>query len=397
MMNVVSDVEAAPTMNPSALSGVRFLVTKRIEELDASATALDEELAGVATRLQELRSAQSAAEASWGALLSVLPAGDVDEIDTAFRTLAKVRADLAATEERQVELGTRLTSIRAEQEVLRAVYRSLDDLLASSAGPANGTARLRDASRQVFQIIEEERMRIARDMHDGPAQSMANLVLQAEIIERLIARDPKMVVSELADFKNGVRSVLDDTRRLIFDLRPMTLDDLGLVPTLRKFVGEFGERNAVNAHLRVVGEEIRMGGGLEQTLFRIVQEALNNARKHAKATNVEVVVTFLPTQVSAVIRDDGVGMDVDATEARVDRTRHFGLLTMRERADGDKGKLEIRSRRSARGLRSGRPSTFEPAPVRDRGARGPRSVRARDNRGDASPRAGLRLRRNACD
>jgi len=151
-MTAVSDVETAPTMNPSALSGVRFLVTKRIEELDTSATALDEELAAVATRLLELRSAQSAAEASWGALLSVLPAGDVDEIDSAFRTLAKVRADLAATEERQVELGTRLTSIRAEQEVLRAVYRSLDDLLASSAGPANGTARLRDASRRLHAL-----------------------------------------------------------------------------------------------------------------------------------------------------------------------------------------------------------------------------------------------------
>ena len=330
-------------MNPSALSGVRFLVTKRIEDLDATAAALDDELASVAARLLELRAAQHEAEGKWGALLSVLPAGDVDEIDSAFRTLAKIRADLAATEERQVELGTRLTGIRAEQEVLRAVYRSLDDLLAANAGPTNGTARLRDASRQTFQIIEEERMRIARDMHDGPAQSMANLVLQAEIIERLIARDPKMVVSELADFKNGVRSVLDDTRRLIFDLRPMTLDDLGLVPTLRKFVAEFGERNTVNAHLRVVGEEIRMGGGLEQTLFRIVQEALNNARKHAKASNVEVVITFMAKQVSAVIRDDGVGMDVEATEASVDRTRHFGLLTMRERADGDKGKLEIRS------------------------------------------------------
>src|SRR6202050_2544039 len=309
MMKLVSEVETAPTMNPSALSGVRFLVTKRIEELDASASALDDELAEVAIRLQQLRSAQSEAEARWGALLSVLPSGDVDEIDSAFRSLAKVRADLAATEERQVELGTRLTGIRAEQEVLRAVYRSLDDLLASSAGPTNGTARLRDASRQVFQIIEEERMRIARDMHDGPAQAMANLVLQAEILERLIARGPKMVVSELADFKNGVRAVLDDTRRLIFDLRPMTLDDLGLVPTLRKFVSEFGEHNSINAHLRVVGEEIRMGGGLEQTCFRIVQEALNNARKHAKASNVEVVVTFLPKQVSALIRDDGVGMD----------------------------------------------------------------------------------------
>src|ERR1039458_8570216 len=167
MMTMVSEVEAAPTMNPSALSGVRFLVTKRIEDLDATAASLDDELAAVAVRLQELRSAQHEAEGRWGALLSVLPAGDVDEIDSAFRTLAKIRADLAATEERQVELGTRLTGIRAEQEVLRAVYRSLDDLLAANAGPANGTARLRDASRQTFQIIEEERMRIARDQHGG--------------------------------------------------------------------------------------------------------------------------------------------------------------------------------------------------------------------------------------
>src|SRR5579863_8082025 len=150
MMPMVSDVEAAPTMNPSALSGVRFLVTKRIEDLDATAAALDDELSAVAARLTDLRTAQHEAEGRWGALLSVLPAGDVDEIDSAFRTLAKIRADLAATEERQVELGTRLTGIRAEQEVLRAVYRSLDDLLAANAGPTNGTARLRDASRQTF-------------------------------------------------------------------------------------------------------------------------------------------------------------------------------------------------------------------------------------------------------
>src|ERR1700684_2361837 len=220
MMTVVSEVEAAPTMNPSALSGVRFLVTKRIEDLDATASALDDELSAVAVRLQELRTAQHEAEGRWGALLSVLPAGDVDEIDSAFRMLAKIRADLAATEERQGELGTRLTGIRAEQEVLRAVYRSLDDLLASSSGPTTGPARLRDASRQVFQIIEEERMRIARDMHDGPAQSMANLVLQAEIIERLIARDPKMVVSELAAFTKGVRSVPVHPRPVIFGPPP---------------------------------------------------------------------------------------------------------------------------------------------------------------------------------
>jgi len=86
-----------------------------------------------------------------------------------------------------------------------------------------------------------------------------------------------------------------------------------------------------------------MGGGLEQTLFRIVQEALNNARKHAKASNVEVVITFLPKQVNAVIRDDGVGMDVEATEASVDRTATSGCSPCASAPTGTRG-----------GLRSGR-------------------------------------------
>ena len=343
MMGAVTEAESPAAVNPSALSGVRFLVSKRIEELDAAAGEIEAELLQTATRATQLRVHVDEAEARWRTLLSGFSGGAVDELDTAFRVLAAARADAAATEERRSELSIRLNGLRSEQEVLRSVYRSLDDLMASSANPAVSTTRLRSASRQVFQIIEEERMRIARDMHDGPAQSLANLVLQAEILERLIARDPQMVVNELADFKNGVRSVLDDTRRLIFDLRPMTLDDLGLVPTLRKFVKEFGERAGTNAYLRVVGEETRLPGGLEPTLFRIIQEALNNARKHAQATTVEVIITFQPMQVSAVVRDDGVGMDVASVEAHLDGSRNLGLISMRERADLEKGRLEIRS------------------------------------------------------
>jgi len=222
------------------------------------------------------------------------------------------------------------------------VYRSLDDL-AAAATPPPDNSRVRDASRQVFQIIEEERMRIARDMHDGPAQSMANLVLQAEILERLIQRDPAQVVQELADFKDGVRAVLEDTRRLIFDLRPMTLDDLGLVPTLRKFVKDYGDKAKLNAQLRVMGEEVRLPGSYEPSIFRIIQEALNNARKHAKARNVEVLINFQEDTITAVVRDDGVGMDVAAIEATIDGNKHLGLISMRERAELEKGTLEIRS------------------------------------------------------
>ncbi len=339
----MAQIETRSAVNPGALSGVRFLVTKRIEELEALGDSLERSLHTAASRREDVRRSLEHLEGRWNALLAKLPMGNPHDIDGAFRMLATARADMAAADARHADLGEQLTATRGEVEVLRSVYRSLDDLMASTATPEEGTTRLRSASRQVFQVIEEERMRIARDMHDGPAQSMSNLVLQAEILERLITRDPQLVVKELADFKNGVRDVLDDTRRLIFDLRPMTLDDLGLVPTLRKFVREFGERAGVKAHLRVVGEEIRLREALEPTLFRIIQEALNNARKHARASVVEVSIIFHPTMVSAMVRDDGIGMDVAAIEARLDGTRNLGIISMRERTELEKGRLEIRS------------------------------------------------------
>jgi two-component system sensor histidine kinase DegS len=338
----VSTQGGASAVNPSALSGVRFLLTRRIEDLEGTAVRLDTRLADTADAREELRRRTQDSEKRWRGLLDHLSGLDPDELDNAFRSLARFRADLAAVDERFRDVSARLIDLRSEQEVLRTVYRSLDDLAAAVA-PSTDSSRVRNASRQVFQIIEEERMRIARDMHDGPAQSMANLVLQAEILERLIQRDPGMVVKELADFKDGVRAVLEDTRRLIFDLRPMTLDDLGLVPTLRKFVKEYGDKTGVNAQLRVMGEETRLPGSYEPTLFRIVQEALNNARKHARARNVEVLINFQADAVSAVVRDDGVGMDLAAVEARLEASKNLGLISMRERADLEKGTLEIRS------------------------------------------------------
>ena len=339
----MTDLDTVRALNPSALAGARFLVSKRIEELEEAAANTEDQFGVYVASRDRIHEQLEQLEVRWTALLAELAAADPAQVDGVFRELASARADAAGAEQRQSDLGGRLRGIRADLEVLRSVYRSLDDLMASTTSADESSSRLRSASRQVFQIIEEERMRIARDMHDGPAQSMANLVLQAEILERLIVRDPNLVVKELDDLKNGVRHVLDDTRRLIFDLRPMTLDDLGLVPTLRRFVREFSERSGVQAHLRVVGVESRLPGALEPTLFRIIQEALNNARKHARASNVEVVVMFQAGSVSAVVKDDGIGMDVAATEARLDGTRNLGLISMRERADLEKGRFEIRS------------------------------------------------------
>ena len=205
--------------------------------------------------------------------------------------------------------------------------------------PEEEAMTYRSASRQVFQIIEEERMRIARDMHDGPAQSMSNLVLQAEILERLV----EAILAELQDFKNSVRNALDETRQLIFDLRPMTLDDLGLVPTLRKYIKEYSDKHGMNVRFNVVGEEQPLGKTTEGTLFRIIQEALTNVNKHARAKTAEVTLNLAKDRVLATIRDDGSGFDVASVEANLARNRNLGLISMRERAELERGMLEIKS------------------------------------------------------
>ena len=124
----------------------------------------------------------------------------------------------------------------------------------------------------------------------------------------------------------------------------MTLDDLGLVPTLRKFVKELGERAGIAATLRVVGQEGRLPGSLEATVFRIVQEALNNARRHSRASALEVTTKFQPESLDVTVRDNGVGMDVTATQASLDTSRHFGLISMRERTELEKGHFQLTSR-----------------------------------------------------
>jgi len=268
------------------------------------------------------------------------------EVRTTYGNILEAQVKLDHAEDQYQALVARQAELKDHAQFLRSssqIVLDLQRMHGEGTPTPDGETQFRDASRQVFQIIEEERMRIARDMHDGPAQSMANLVLQAEILERLLDRNPKQLVAELAEFKNSVRNALEETRQLIFDLRPMTLDDLGLVPTLRKFIKEYGDRYALTTRFNVVGQERRLPGNIEGVLFRIIQEALTNVHKHARAKTAEVTMNLQPARVVVVVKDDGQGFDVARTEANLHKNRNLGLLSMRERAELEKGTLEIRS------------------------------------------------------
>jgi two-component system sensor histidine kinase DegS len=142
-------------------------------------------------------------------------------------------------------------------------------------GSIRGTEEATPAmSRVILNAQEDLRRDIARAMHDGPAQSLTNIVLQAQIVERLVNRDPEMARGEVRQLIAMVQQTLDATKSFIFEVRPMVLDDLGLVPTLRRAARERGRRAGIAVEFESMGTDRRLTMDLESGLFRIIDEAM---------------------------------------------------------------------------------------------------------------------------
>jgi two-component system sensor histidine kinase DegS len=198
---------------------------------------------------------------------------------------------------------------------------------------------------KIIKAQEEERQRVARDIHDGPAQLMSNVVLKAEICERMIDVDLDKAREELRNLKRIVRDSLQDVRKIIYDLRPMSLDDLGLVPTLQRYVLTFQEESGISVSFQTMGvQPSELKSVISLTVFRIVQEALNNVTKHANARNVGIQLEFLQKSLKLYVFDDGAGFDTEKLKQRhEDISGGFGLVSMRERVELLDGEMIISS------------------------------------------------------
>jgi two-component system sensor histidine kinase DegS len=197
----------------------------------------------------------------------------------------------------------------------------------------------KEALGQVIQAQEDERLYVSRQIHDGPAQTMTNLVLRAEICERLLDIDPARAKSELIGLKNVVNTTLQDTRRFIFDLRPMILDDLGLEPTLRRYVQQFTDKFKIEVGVTINGMNGRLPSQIEVAIFRIVQEALTNVAKHAHATHAQVSLDMNGDVIGVNVEDDGSGFNAD--DSKLSNPKYRGLATMRQRVEMYGGQLNL--------------------------------------------------------
>lgn len=198
---------------------------------------------------------------------------------------------------------------------------------------------------RIIEAQEEERQRLARDIHDGPAQSMANIVLKSELCEKLLNRDIDKTRIELKNLKEIVRFTLKDIRKIIYDLRPMSLDDLGLIPTVQRYISNFIDNTNIAVQLKVIGESKDIAAVIKIATFRIIQEALNNIQKHSRADRVTVTIENLAEKINVLIIDDGVGFDntINACENHMIESG-FGIVGMRERAELLGGSIQIKSR-----------------------------------------------------
>ena len=198
-------------------------------------------------------------------------------------------------------------------------------------------------SAAVLRAYESERARLARELHDGPVQSLANAIFRLQYCEALLERDPQTVRAALADVQGALRESLRALRQDVRDLRVSAVAELGLAPALRDYCAEFERHFGVRLRTEIDALEGRFSPEVEIALFRIVQEALQNVQKHARATRARVAAARRGAELVLRVEDNGRGFDPDSTTTR----ETFGLIGMRERSDLVGARLRIARRRGA--------------------------------------------------
>lgn len=205
---------------------------------------------------------------------------------------------------------------------------------------------LMNYSTKLLKTQEMDRNRISRDLHDSTVQSLTSFGHKLEYCTRMVDKDPSKVKLELQSLINMNKEIINDMREIIFDLRPMSLSNIGFVSTIESYCQHLRRNDNLDVVLKVSGQEQKLSSISSVTLYRILQEACNNSLKHSKANKIYIRISFTENTIELNVDDNGVGFDISSTEERLqeDFLHGFGLSTMRERANLLSGTFSINSK-----------------------------------------------------
>lgn len=223
--------------------------------------------------------------------------------------------------------------IRATAEIEKTLnkYQSLYRLYVKETGAA----------------VTEERTRIACEIHDGLVQSLAGVNFKLDLCQQLLRKDPQASLATLRESKAQLKLAIQEARQVIFNLRPLHYDKMELIPALTNYLKSYQTQYRISTAFRVSGDEQILFPRTKIFLFRIVQEALSNVQKHAKADRVSVELDIALEHLRVTIRDTGIGFDMDQVMRDPEKWDHFGIRGIIERARlvGGDGRIESKKGR----------------------------------------------------
>ncbi len=299
------------------------------KEAMEEATALDKEK-GEAARNQLQQALEGALEPARG------------KIRDAYMEASKLIYAMAAARERQREIDRRVEFEGKHLDMLQKAIVNLNTLVRDLDGGAidpnvvgqNEIIQMdRELEKSILMAQEDEKRRISIVIHDGPAQILANLIMRVDFCSRLLAKKPEEAAGELVSLRKEMQDLLDDVRRFIFELRPMTLDDLGFLPTLQRFVENMKPTLPFDLQLVIRGQPPELPKLTAIVLYRVIQEGITNIAKHASATRGTIKLQSVDEDnVSLVIEDDGRGFDIKTISQMVAMGR-LGLHSSQKRVE----------------------------------------------------------------
>ncbi len=307
------DLQAELEETERALREVSLL----IEQSQGEVAKLSQRNAAITAHLQQMR--ETAPLSEWR---------------MAYQSAMEAQQRLFVMRGQLEKLQSDKTHLERYRNLLRYVFENqskhgpTDQAKPTSEGPDLQT---------LLNALEAERQRLSRQMHDGPAQALSNFILQAEIVMRLMEIDPAQARQELLNLKSAATSTFQKVRNFIFELRPMMLDDLGLVPTVRRYAEAIKEQYGIEVSVTIGGSERRLENYVEVLIFRAIQELLGNAVRHSQATLVKVTMDFSDHIVRITVDDNGKGFDLQ----QASQEGGLGLKLLRERIEKAGGNLEI--------------------------------------------------------
>jgi two-component system sensor histidine kinase DegS len=297
-----------------------------------------------------LMSEQSQLEVNKLAQRNASIAAHLQQVQTQFDNLP--RADIRMVYDSALDAQQRLFVMRGQVEKLQSDQNHLNQyvtmmervLQVMEGGlpdqtSAMGSSATAETVEMIIQAQEAERQRLSRQMHDGPAQALSNFILQTEIAMRLFDLDQVKAKEELGRLKLSATSTFRKVRDFIFELRPMMLDDLGLVPTLKRYVDALKEQSGIDVRIAVTGAERRLEPYREVMVFRGIQELLNNVTHHSQATEVKVQIDMGEMNVKVSVDDNGKGFDIEGLAERGGK----GLKVIKDRVEMLGGSMDIDS------------------------------------------------------